>query len=206
MTLTNFIKRNILLKLRPIRIKGSGNSVDIKCKIRGGHIEIFGNNNVVDVADSCLWNNCEILMTGDNNVLTIDPKARLLGPVRIVMEGNARLHLGVNCGVRGVDFALCDGSVSVGELVMFSYGIKIRNHDSHKVFVQGQSTPCNPPADIEIGRHVWICQNASILKGVKIGEDSIVAYGAIATKGCPPHCILAGNPAKIVKTGITWDY
>ena len=89
---------------------------------------------------------------------------------------------------------------------MFSYGIKVRNHDSHKVFNLGETIQSNPPGDIKIGRHAWICQDAAILKGVEIGDDSIVAFGAIATKSCPPNSILAGNPAKIVKTGITWDY
>ena len=37
-------------------------------------------------------------------------------------------------------------------------------------------------------------------------ENSVIATGAIVTKGCGNGCILAGNPAKIVKENITWDY
>lgn len=203
--LRQFIKA-IVLAINPLRDKGHGNVVSIQCKIRRGFVAVYGNNNVIEVASDCTWADCEVVMQGDNNRLIIDPKARLLGPVRILMEGNATLHLGENCGVRGVDFKIKNGTVTVGKLAMFSYGIKVRNHDSHRVFMQGESEPCNSPADVVIGNHTWICQDASILKGVSIGDDSIVAFGAVATRSCPPNSILAGNPAKIVKTGITWDY
>jgi acetyltransferase-like isoleucine patch superfamily enzyme len=57
------------------------------------------------------------------------------------------------------------------------------------------------PGEIIIGDDVWIGANAIILKDVKIGDGSIVAAGAVVTKGSyPPKSILAGNPAKVVKT------
>ncbi len=130
----------------------------------------------------------------------------MIGPCVIYLDGNGTLHLGENCGVRGVEFSIKGGNVQVGKLVMFSYGIKIRNHDSHKVYNAGEIVQVNPPKDIIIGDHVWICQNASILKGVCIGNNSIVAYGCVATRSCTSGCILAGNPSKIVKQNITWDY
>ena len=203
------IKQSIIRLIRfvsPINSKGSGNTISVGCKIRNGHVTVLGNSNLINIADSVKWHDAEININGDNNRLIIEPDVRLIGPCKIIMEGNATLHLKKNCGVRGVDFSIKDGCVEVGELAMFSYGIKVRNHDSHKVFDLGSSQPCNPPADIKIGKHVWICQDASILKGVEIGDDSIVAFGAVATKGCPPNSIIAGNPGKIVKTGITWDY
>ncbi|MBA2585639.1 MAG: maltose acetyltransferase, partial [Chthoniobacterales bacterium] len=50
-----------------------------------------------------------------------------------------------------------------------------------------------------IGDNVWIGMNAVILKGVAIGENSVVAAGAVVTKSVPENCVVAGNPAKIVK-------
>ena len=64
----------------------------------------------------------------------------------------------------------------------------------------------NHPKDIILGNHVWIGKNATILKGVTIGHDSIIAMGSVVTKSCEPNSIRAGNPAKVVKTDITWDY
>jgi len=42
------------------------------------------------------------------------------------------------------------------------------------------------------------------LKGVRMGQDSIAAFGAVVTKDCPPNSIMAGNPARVVKSGINW--
>ena len=81
---------------------------------------------------------------------------------------------------------------------MFSYGITIRNNDSHKVLdINGKIT--NVPGDIIIKDHVWICQDVSIIKGVEIGENSIIGFGSVVTKGCPPNSVLAGNPAKVIR-------
>lgn len=198
--------KQFIKSLRKIRVSGRNNIVKVNCKIKNGFLYVSGSNNKIIIPSSCKFNNAEIHIEGDNNTLLLAEKVRLLGPVKIKMQGNATLELNENCGIRGVDFEVKDGLISIGELCMFSYGITIRNHDSHKVFKINDTTPCNNACDIKLGKHVWICQNASILKGVNIGDDSIVAYGAIVTKGCQSNSILAGNPAKVVKTNIFWDY
>src|SRR5438477_1526329 len=53
---------------------------------------------------------------------------------------------------------------------------------------------------VKISDNVWIGMNAIILKGVTIGENSVVAAGAVVTKSVPANCIVAGNPAAVVKT------
>lgn len=55
---------------------------------------------------------------------------------------------------------------------------------------------------IIIGENCWIGRNVSILKGVSIGDNSVVAANSVVTKNIPANCIAAGNPAKVVKTGI----
>lgn len=55
-------------------------------------------------------------------------------------------------------------------------------------------------AKIKIGNNVWIGWNSTILKGVTIGDNSIVAAGSVVTSGqYPANSIIAGNPAKVVK-------
>lgn len=53
--------------------------------------------------------------------------------------------------------------------------------------------------EIEIGRNAWIGGGAIILGGVRIGENSVVAAGAVVTKDVPPGVVVAGNPAKIIR-------
>ena len=52
---------------------------------------------------------------------------------------------------------------------------------------------------IEIGHDVWIGLNCIIMDGVKVGDSSIVAAGAVVTKDIPPFAIAGGVPAKVIK-------
>lgn len=49
---------------------------------------------------------------------------------------------------------------------------------------------------------MWIGEYVRICKGVTIGDGSVVAANAVVTKDVPPNSIVAGNPAKVVKTDI----
>lgn len=53
-----------------------------------------------------------------------------------------------------------------------------------------------------IGRNCVIGVNSIILPGVRIGDHCVVAAGSVVTKDVPSHCIVAGNPAKVQKTGV----
>lgn len=54
-------------------------------------------------------------------------------------------------------------------------------------------------APIVIKKGAWVGINATILPGVTIGENSVVSAGAVVNKDVPPNCIVAGNPAQIIK-------
>ena len=56
--------------------------------------------------------------------------------------------------------------------------------------------------DTRIGKRYFIGANAIIMCGVRIGDNVVVGSGAIVTKDVPSGCIVAGNPAKIIKEGI----
>lgn len=99
-------------------------------------------------------------------------------------------------------------SVTIGHNVVISERVAIRDSDNHVVWEQDDQTdkeakPMTSPVVIE--DHVWIGMNAIILKGVTIGEGSIIAAGSIVNKDVPAHCLVAGVPAKVIKTGISWS-
>lgn len=195
--------------LFPLRIQGKNNRLVLGTRIpRFNHfvIRAFGNDNQISIGKDCLLSDTDILLLGNDNHLIIEDKVRFMGPCRIRMGGNSTLHIKYNAGIRGVEFNVKDGIIEVGELCMFSHGIILRNHDSHKILDPRTGIQLNLPKDITLGNHVWIGQNVTILKGCNIGSDSVIGTGSIVTKGCEPGSVITGVPARVVKDGITWDY
>lgn len=55
-------------------------------------------------------------------------------------------------------------------------------------------------APVRIGRGAWIAAGAMVLQGVTVGDDAVVAAGAVVTKDVPPRTLVAGIPARIVRS------
>ena len=92
------------------------------------------------------------------------------------------------------------GPVTIGSHVNLAQGITITalNHnfdDSEKrIDQQGISTK-----EVVLADDIWVGANAVILPGVTIGKHAVVAAGAIVTKDVPPHSLVAGVPAKVIR-------
>ena len=92
------------------------------------------------------------------------------------------------------------GPVTIGHHVNLAQGITVTalNHNfedaGKRIDEQGVST-----TPVVIEDDIWIGANAVVLPGVTIGHHSVVAAGAVVTKDVPPHSLVAGVPAKIIK-------
>ena len=92
------------------------------------------------------------------------------------------------------------GPVTIGSHVNLAQGITVTglNHNfestGKRIDEQGVSTQ-----QVTIGDDIWIGANAAIMPGVTIGNHCVVAAGAVVTKDVPPHSLVAGVPAKIIK-------
>ena len=130
---------------------------------------------------------------------------------KIVFERpNARFSVGDRTYLGNGLIAIAE-SVEIGSDVMFGWGVTIVDHNSHGVtfshrqgdterWLKGEKDWANVKiAPVSIGDKAWIGFNATILKGVSVGEGSVVAAGAIVTKSVPPWTIAAGNPAQVVR-------
>jgi acetyltransferase-like isoleucine patch superfamily enzyme len=53
---------------------------------------------------------------------------------------------------------------------------------------------------IVIERNVWIAAGATIIGGVTVGENAVVAAGTVVTRDVPPNTLVAGNPARVIRT------
>jgi acetyltransferase-like isoleucine patch superfamily enzyme len=120
------------------------------------------------------------------------------------------------------DFTLMNGAlvmaeerIEIGSHCLISWNVGIADSDFHPLepaqrLIDAQAVapfykdrPPRPKLEtrpVKISDNVWIGMNAIILKGVTIGENSVVAAGAVVTKSVPANTIVAGNPAAVVKT------
>lgn len=98
----------------------------------------------------------------------------------------------INTGCRFQD----QGGIRIGDHVLIGHNVVLAtlNHD----FAPYNRATMHP-APIHIKDRVWIGANATVVPGVTIGENSIVAAGAVVTKDVPPNTIVGGVPAKVLK-------
>lgn len=117
--------------------------------------------------------------------------------IRVRQGGKLILHGGfINIG----SIIVCEGTIEIGEDCAIAPNVMIRSCDSHQI-VGHESEAVK---DIKIGDHVWIGQNAAILKGVTIGNGAIIGANSVVTKDIPAHCIVVGNPAKVIRENVEW--
>lgn len=190
------------------QVKGSDNDISWKgCFVKHSRIKVWGGNaNVVEIGALSKLQNCRIYIRGNNNRIKIGGEC-VMNHLDIWIEddGNS-VEIGNNTWVTGkTHIAVTEGTtVKVGERCLFSEEIVIRTGDSHSILNEsGQRI--NKAEDVEIGNHVWIGNRAMLLKGTKIGENSVVGAGAIVTGNFEKGCVLAGVPAKVLKGKINWD-
>ena len=88
------------------------------------------------------------------------------------------------------------GGIEIGDNVLIGQQVVIAtlNHD-----LSPEKRANMLPAPVKIGNRVWIGAHATILAGVSIGDNSVVAAGAVVTKDVPENAVVAGVPAKIIK-------
>src|SRR3954447_5926929 len=109
---------------------------------------------------------------------------------------DARIVIGRRSFVNGTRFG-CMREISIGEDALLG-DARIADNDQHSLSrrrnVDETLRPMVKPVRIE--DNVWVAGGAAILKGVTVGRDSVIAFGAVVTKDVPPGRIAGGNPAR----------
>ena len=96
----------------------------------------------------------------------------------------------------------CAQHIKIGKNCAIARGVKILDSDFHSIYFNDEII--NPSKKITLGDNVWIGTGAMILKGVTVGNNVVIGAGTIVTKDIPNNCIVAGNPAQIIKKNIKW--
>ena len=121
--------------------------------------------------------------------------------VRIECLPKAVLEIGDKSYINHDSEIRCREHISIGNNVSIAYGVRIQDSDYHTMCDEkGNEKPQTLPIVIE--DDVWIGADTTILKGVRIGRGSVVAARSVVVKSAPPHSLIAGNPAQIIKKEI----
>lgn len=179
----------------------SSNIVELnECQVSHCSFNIHGVGNRIIIDNGANVCYCGFNITGNNNTIQLDG---CTGIMSLTLRGDRHnVTIGKDTSMESV-YMICMGQnnrITIGEDCMFSGGIELWNSDTHLI-TDLDGNPTNPSKPITIGNHVWIGKNVKILKGVTIGDNSIIGMDTVVTRNVPVHSIAAGNPARVVREG-----
>jgi maltose O-acetyltransferase len=147
--------------------------------VSNGHLHLRGPGTIRIGSGANAWARAE-----DNFLTTLAP--------------DAVIEVGDNVRLNGCDIQAA-ARVTVGDDCILGSCIVV-DTDYHSVEIDrqepGAAVATRP---VSIGRNVWVAGNAAVLKGVTIGDDSVVGYGAVVVEDVPAGVVVAGNPARVVR-------
>lgn len=124
----------------------------------------------------------------------VDKSFRLFPPFFTDFGKNITLgkNVFINAGCKFQD----QGGITIGDNVLIGHNVVIAtlNHDFNP-----ENRAAMYPQKVTIGNNVWIGSNSTILPGVTVGDGAIIGAGSVVTKEVPSNCIVAGNPAKVIR-------
>lgn len=150
---------------------------------------------------------------GDRDAIRIGSSTVVAGQLLTFAHGGS-IDVGQWCFVGPGSRIWSAASIRIGDRVLISHGVNIHDNDAHpqdaaerhaqyaEIVTRGHPrTGANVrSAPVVIGDDAWLGFNSIVLKGVTIGPRAIVAAGSVVTQDVPAGCVVAGNPARVVRT------
>jgi acetyltransferase-like isoleucine patch superfamily enzyme len=153
-------------------------------------------------------------LRSDSRAIIIGNNSHIRGELLVWKHGGV-ISIGSNCfvGANSKIWSGNDQGVSIGSNVLISHNVSIIDSDSHEIdhiqrakgfehltkYGHPETNISVRTSPIIIEDNVWISHNVCILKGVTIGESSIIGAGSVVTKNIPSFSIVAGNPGVVIK-------
>lgn len=135
----------------------------------------------------------DVSIGGRNTWLVGLPQS--IGAALVIGDGTA-VNFGITISVMK--------RVTIGRGTLIAHNVQIYDNSSHPLDperrLRHETIGLDESAPVVIGDNVWIATGALILKGVHIGDNAVVAAGAVVSKSVPPATLVAGNPARVVRS------
>ena len=168
-------------------------------------IEFRGKGNILYAEPGVDLSDSTINFFGDNALLYLSSNTKHQYKLKIDLWRETTAFFGRDSYFNGIFSAIVSErqNLVIGNDGVFSFGIWLRTADPHLIYDASTGKRTNMSKSIFIGDHVWIGQNALILKGCRIGAGSIVSAAAVlAGKVVQSNSIYAGNPARMIKNNV----
>ena len=166
-----------------------------------------GYNNKLIVGYNSRLNNVKIVVKGNNNLIKIGDRCYIGPNSKLLLQGNnMKIEIKDGSHFTHDDELTCqedNSTIIMGKRCLISHHVNIRTSDSHEIIDLNTQERINPPKSVFIGEHVWIAPDCKIMKGVTIGNGSIIGSSSVVTKSVPDFCLAVGMPAKVVKENVT---
>ena len=191
-----------------------------KCRIlveRRSRIVVHGSGRIVAQSGSLLLLGFEAdqrassaITISDGGTLALDGTVSLLRGTSVIVGPVGQLTLANGLFVNEGSRIVCQHKMDIGADCIIGYGATGSDTDEHEVLdasaAKGRSYRDHEKVvgAVSLGDHVWIGSKAIILKGVAIGNDSVVAAGAVVTHDVGAGELVAGVPARPFRRDITW--
>lgn len=191
------------------KIKGSGNTIHLETRstnLKGVFFELVGHDNTIIIRNEARVSDVRIRMRGSRHKLIIQENCHIQGGSFWFEDDECQITIGRETTIEEAHIAVTEpkSAIAIGEDCMLAYDIEIKSGDSHTIIDLESNERVNYAKDVTIGNHVWVAAHVQILKGVSIGQDSVIGSGSVVTTDIPANCIAVGVPAHVARTGITW--
>lgn len=121
------------------------------------------------------------------------------------MTGKSSILIGENTTSNGTTIYTHDTGFSCGKDCMFSSEVLIQTSDQHGVVDLTSGQIINEAiTKVVLGDHVWLGRKSTVTPNTSVGSGVIVGTASILTKNMPDNVAVAGAPARIIKTNVTW--
>jgi acetyltransferase-like isoleucine patch superfamily enzyme len=162
-----------------------------------------GGNNIVIIDRNCGFHGSLIFEGSENLVIVFGEQGR--AAISATLYSGDTLVWGRRSFAWGVSIWVQGGTVcTIGDDCLFSADITINTSDHHSIIDLDTLKVINPPADVTIGRHVWVGHDCAILKGAQIGDGSIIGRRSLVTSVVPKAELWAGSPARMLRRRVSW--
>ena len=164
-----------------------------------------GKNNSVIIGEK-VEIHANLDFAGDDSHIKIGNNCRFRGKI-LVGDGGCSVDIGedFDCAGRVYITAAEKTKVTIGNWCRFNADIQIRTHDMHPIFDITTNQRINHSKSIYIGNRVWFGGSVAVLKGVIIGDNSVIGLNSTVTRNIPSNCLAVGTPAEVIRKNIDWD-